>query len=464
MILLALSLLLAPLDEIEARASLNDGARVTNSSTVQLRVRVLSPMPPGLEMSISDGAWRPYTESQPVELPAGDGEKTVVVKLRDAAGQERGVYKASILLDTTPPEAKVSGPVGTVAGMATLTSDVPDATAMQWTEDATRWGPWVPYLNPRDIPLSPGDGVKTLLVRYRDEAGNVSKPATLRLEQKHGPDGSDEFGLWQVKLAAEPGAGDRLAITLGMPMHLRSLGMFEMSVQVDQDKPLPREPFTGQRLLEMPRTGGAHRIRLVLFDKVGGEHPVEVVFLEADVQSAEAGKAPETPAAPTLWSLSVQGGLLPSAIDFLTNTPTGFRKINKDALGLARLSLSREIFDPLYAQVGLEYAGGGGIRVYSGTLDMGARLFSLGTLEVAAEAGLIYSDLKVTESAFGDFDAALGFRGGIRARVDLGDRLSVDATVDYRRIAYDYAEPIVSGDRAARLQTVGLLLGLSLKF
>jgi hypothetical protein len=249
-----------------------------------------------------------------------------------------------------------------------------------------------------------------------------------------------------------------------MSMRLWFMGLTEMVVQIDQDPRLPREPFTMERLLEVPRTGGAHRIRLVLFDKNGGQHPVEVAFLEADVQAASAEPAQEKSTVPTRWSLALQGGLLPSAIDFQTMTPTGSRKINSDALGLVRLSLSREIMDPLYAQLGLEYAGGGGIRVYSGTLDLGAHLFRAGPVDVAAEAGLIYSDLKVTESAFGDFDAGLGFRAGVRVRVGIGPRASLDATVDYRRITYDYAEPIVSGDRAARLQTVGLLLGASLRF
>ena len=45
---------------------------------MQLRVRLLSPEPPGLEMSIADGAWRPFVDSQPMELPAGDGVKKVV--------------------------------------------------------------------------------------------------------------------------------------------------------------------------------------------------------------------------------------------------------------------------------------------------------------------------------------------------------------------------------------------------
>lgn len=82
----------------------------------------------------------------------------------------------------------------------------------------------------------------------------------------------------------------------------------------------------------------------------------------------------------------------------------------------------------------------------------------------AVEAGLIYSDLRVTESAFGSFDAGLGFRSGVRVGFPLGPQAGLDATVDYRRVSYDYSETIVSGDRQARLSTVGLLLGLSLRF
>lgn len=444
MILLTLALLVQ-----DGTATLNDGARVTNSSTVQLRVRVSAAA--GLEMSISDGPYKPYIESQPLELPAGDGEKKVVVKLRDAAGKDVGTYTASIVLDTTPPEAKVKVPDGIAAGRVTLLSDVPDAVAMQWTEDATRWGPWVPYLQPRDIALSPGDGTKTVLVRYRDEAGNVSKPASLRVESKGV---SDVSPLRQVLVTSEP------ALTLW----LSYTGVTEMVVQVDDDKPLPREPFASKKPFEVARRGGAHRVRLSLFEADGVEHKVELAFQEADVKPTTAEPSQESSTPPGPWSLSAQGGLLPSAIEFEAQLPSGLRKIKKDALGLARLSLSRDLTDRFYAQVGFEYAGGGGIRVYSGTFDVGAHLLHLGSVDLAAEAGLLYSDLKITESAFGSFDAGLGFRGGVRAKVAVGDRLSLDATVDYRRVTYDYSDPVVSGDRQARLQTVGLLLGASLRF
>lgn len=458
MILLAALILLAQ-DTIDGTASLNDGARVTASSTVQLRLVLKSPAPAGLEMSISEGPWMPYKESQPLELTAGDGDKLIVVKLRDAAGKERGVYKALILLDTTPPEAKVKVPPLEAAGVATLMSDVRDAVGMQWTEDAAHWGAWVPYLTPRDVALSAGDGLKTLLVRYRDEAGNVSKPATLKVESK----GTSEAPVDQVRMVSvlqmEPTR--ELQVTLGLSFS----GMIETSIQVDASLPL-RSPYAPEKVIVLKQTGGAHRLRLMLIDAAHDGHEVVFAFQESDLpKKPEAPSVAEATAAlESRWALSVQGGLLPSAIAFEAMTPTGSRKINKDALGLVRLSLSYEFLDPVYAQVGLEYAGGGGIRVYSGTLDVGARLFRAGPLDVAAEAGLMYSSLSTTESLFGDFDSGIGFRGGVRASFRVGPRASLEATIDYRRVAYDYSETITSGDSQARLSTVGLLLGASLKF
>lgn len=435
--LLGIALLFAQ----DGAALLNDGARVTNSQTVQLRVRFGSPMPPGTEMSIADGAWKPFVESQPLELPAGDGAKEVAVKLRDAAGKELGVYKASIVLDTTPPEARVKVADGT----ATLISEVPDAVAMQWTEDAAKWGAWMPYITPRDVEVSEP---KTILVRYRDEAGNVSKPATVRVALTMPTES-------KVAITSEP------AITLRMTW----AGMTEMVVQVDDEKPQPREPFASMRPLNIANRNVAHRVRLSLFDAAGAETKVEIAFQEQDLPKPAAESNQEAAVeGPKPWALSVQGGLLPSAIEFEAIAPSGLRRINKDALGLVRVSLAYDVVDPLYVQVGLEYAGGGGIRVYSGSLDVGARLFTVGSVTVAAEAGLIYSDLSTTESSFGDFDAAIGFRGGVRVSVALTPRASLDATIDYRKISYDYADPVVSGDREARLSTVGLLLGASLRF
>jgi hypothetical protein len=68
-----------------------------------------------IDMMISNTAgfagssWQPLSTPIPWQLLAGDGAKTVYVKVRDRAGRESGVVTRTITLDQTPPDAPFIG-------------------------------------------------------------------------------------------------------------------------------------------------------------------------------------------------------------------------------------------------------------------------------------------------------------------------------------------------------------------
>lgn len=449
----------------ENRVLINGGARITNVRTVQITVRLKSPPPPDLEMalsteSVAPGPWTRFVESQPFELSAQDGLKTVVVHLREGGGKDLPSLQATILLDTTPPVARVTAPAQASGRTLRLSSDVPDAVAMQWTEDATRWNDWVPYSQPREIELSPGAGPKTVLVRYRDEAGNVSSPATLHVEvgSEISPPGVQELRVFTL-----PSTGALFPVIVRIPA--RSLQ--DMTVQVDQEQARAREAFVPELRLDLPRTGGAHRLRFLFRDDTGREHPAEVAFQESEVPSAMEHGAPEPPVE-RRWAVAVLAGLLPHAVSFEAMTPQGLRKINPELLGMGRLELGFDLADPVFVQAAFEYAGGGDTTLYSGTLDAGAHLLSTelfgSRLTMDVEAGVLYSKLRVTLSDFGTFDPGVGFRAGATARAGLTDRWGLEASADYRDVTYPWGGSVLSGDHRARLRTAALMLGVSLRF
>jgi hypothetical protein len=189
----------------------------------------------------------------------------------------------------------------------------------------------------------------------------------------------------------------------------------------------------------------------------------DVAFQEGEVRKPASEPGQET-GAPQSWSLSLQAGVLPSALHFQAMTASGLRMITPDPLALSRLSLSYDFYDPLYGQAAMEFASGGGIRIVSGSIDLGARVFQADGLDVAVEGGLLYSYLREPYPGFGTFNGSIGFRGGLSAHLDLCEQWSLAATVDYRYSSFDYSGTIVSGDRSARLHAFGLLLGVSLKF
>jgi len=55
-------------------------------------------------------AWITYATSKQVKLTAGDGSKTMSLKLRDDVYNESSVASDSVILDTTKPVVNISGP------------------------------------------------------------------------------------------------------------------------------------------------------------------------------------------------------------------------------------------------------------------------------------------------------------------------------------------------------------------
>jgi hypothetical protein len=92
---------------------INNGALYTKDPSVSI---ALSATDLGIgivsEMQLSEGStvydWEPYATSKTIDLSAGDGNKTVKVKYKDALGLISQEYSATILLDGTPPTSTIT--------------------------------------------------------------------------------------------------------------------------------------------------------------------------------------------------------------------------------------------------------------------------------------------------------------------------------------------------------------------
>ena len=111
---------------------LNGGALYTTSSTIELGTTVSDANTTGYQMKIwgvdgvateSAAAWVSFAGTKNIVLAAGDGLKTVYVKVRDDVGNETSAVSASITLDTAVPIVTVTGPdrsrISKVAGFDT---------------------------------------------------------------------------------------------------------------------------------------------------------------------------------------------------------------------------------------------------------------------------------------------------------------------------------------------------------
>jgi len=163
---------------------INGDATYTTSTSVTLTLSASDANGVSQMCFSNDGtnwtAWEPYATSKSWTLTSGDGTKTVYVKFKDSAGNVSSVYSDSIILDTTPPTGSIvinGDATYTTSTSVTLTLSASDANGvsqMCFSNDGTNWTAWEPYATSKSWTLTSGDGTKTVYVKFKDSAGNVS--------------------------------------------------------------------------------------------------------------------------------------------------------------------------------------------------------------------------------------------------------------------------------------------------
>ncbi|WP_291316423.1 hypothetical protein [Desulfuromonas sp.] len=133
-------------------------------------------------------------------LPAGDGAKSVRVKYQDAAGNDSSPIAAAITLDT---EAPATGTVAIDGGVArTGSRDVTltlsgSAASMAFKNETGEWSEFEAFATTKSWTLTEGDGTKTVSVKLRSGAGNVSEAFSDTIEF----DGTPPEGTLAVETA-----------------------------------------------------------------------------------------------------------------------------------------------------------------------------------------------------------------------------------------------------------------------
>ena len=120
---------------------INDGALYATSTAVTLKIAVSDGQTTGYQMKIwgvagvedeGSASWESYAATKSVNLTAGDGLKTVYIKVRDDVGNESAQVSDTITLNTAVPVVTITGPdkskISKVSGFNTsiinFTSDV----------------------------------------------------------------------------------------------------------------------------------------------------------------------------------------------------------------------------------------------------------------------------------------------------------------------------------------------------
>ena len=232
---------------------INNGATFTRSQSVSLTLTATATVGSITLMQFSkDGVnyfpFEPFKNSKVATLPSGDGVKTIWVKYRDSLGNVSGPASASITLDATVPVGSIAingGALVTNNRRATVSLTAsPDVSQMQFSWDGVTYYPWEPFTSTRIVTLPAGDGQKTLWVRFRDAAGNVSAP----LSDNIGLDTTKPTGTiaFNPPVATTTAASATLALSAGDPV-----GVTQMQFSRDGLNYYPLEPFATSRTVAL---------------------------------------------------------------------------------------------------------------------------------------------------------------------------------------------------------------------
>ncbi|MDW7691753.1 hypothetical protein R9C00_16590 [Flammeovirgaceae bacterium SG7u.111] len=172
--------------------TINKGAEFTNSANVELSLESIG----AHEMVISNTGlfaipekWEPFKKTRKWNLNHLEGKKTVFVKFRDRAGNVTEVLTQSIILDSESPVVhtfKINGDETMVDGLQVSLdfhlkdapyNEMPDAKFMQIANspNGLESAEWQPLFNGANWNIG-GTGLQKVYVRFKDVAGNVTRP------------------------------------------------------------------------------------------------------------------------------------------------------------------------------------------------------------------------------------------------------------------------------------------------
>lgn len=160
-----------------ATVKIDGGSAYTSSTSVSLTLTSSD----AASMSFSnDGQtytdWEAYLSSKAWTLIDSDGQKRVYAKFEDGVGNTT-IVSDTIILDMAAP----SGTLGindnaeyVSVNAVTLNLNSTDAVYVCFSNDDETYTDWESYTDTKSWTLSDGDGQKTVYVKYKDAAGNIS--------------------------------------------------------------------------------------------------------------------------------------------------------------------------------------------------------------------------------------------------------------------------------------------------
>lgn len=169
---------------------LNSSSNYTNNATINLIINAtdntgVAQMRFSNNGGVSWTTWEEYNPSKNYTLPATNGNHTLSVQVKDSMGNLSNIASTTVFLDTVAPTGSFTvnnGATYVNTETVTLVLNATDAspsstiTSVQISnEDADFTGrPWESFAGNKSWIIPDGEGPKTIYLRYKDGAGNIS--------------------------------------------------------------------------------------------------------------------------------------------------------------------------------------------------------------------------------------------------------------------------------------------------
>lgn len=366
----------------KGRIFINKGAGYTASTKVAVDVDFSDPAA-SMQFFYNNKSWSkpvPYQSgsSIPLTLPGGDGIKQVHARFLDASGNQVGsTYSAAIILDSTLPAGAISiengaavvstanvnlklpaADINGIAGMALLTDG-----SSAWPASCSQYTAYDPA---PVVALPPGDGLKTVTVRFCDTAGNVSPVYSDTIQLS---------GSWQPPVTLGGyiviNGGEVLARTAGVKLAVTNPGSFPyMSFSLDGVKWTGWETFKSLKKLTLPAGDGQKRVFARFADSAK----------QTDGTLYEGGITLDTK--PPVGGISIKGGAYAAA----TNTDVVISLAAADVNGVSEMLVS---YDPAQAASWEPFATRKTVTLPAGA---GVKKVSVRFRDPAGNMSKVYSD------------------------------------------------------------------------
>ncbi|WP_156152372.1 hypothetical protein [Flammeovirga sp. OC4] len=181
------------------KITINDGEKISNRQDHQVNLsffcRQADSMIVAQSSNFEGGEWIPYVTKKTYKVSEGDGIKQVFVKYKDVAGNQTQTYSSSISFDTNAPK-NISLTIdqgaeftNNINKLVSLNIDGDDAAMMMISNKSSfqgaHWQQLKPSINEWKL-NGEADGMKYVYVKFKDEAGNISRPIRASIELKRG--------------------------------------------------------------------------------------------------------------------------------------------------------------------------------------------------------------------------------------------------------------------------------------